>query len=159
MRQEPRIHDHTCFTYVCGSRIRRTLNISAKSWFYEGQSTFFFENGGFTIVRAQFFGAETGGGPRRWNTLVLVLPHVHKRVPAPRGEFIFESGQRYLEVSSKAHKFACELGALLASDKHLGSAERSERQLPTPNTPASGRGTMADLLASPLAPTHLVLRS
>ena len=41
MRQEPRIHDHTCFTYVCGSRIRRTLNISEKSWFYEGQSTFF----------------------------------------------------------------------------------------------------------------------
>ena len=26
MRQEPRIHDPTCFTYVCGSRIRRTLN-------------------------------------------------------------------------------------------------------------------------------------
>ena len=58
MRQEPRIHDHTCFTYVCGSRIRRTLNINEKSWFYEGQSTFFFENGGFTRARAPFFGAE-----------------------------------------------------------------------------------------------------
>ena len=40
MRQEPRIHDPTCFTYVCGSRIRRTLNIFRKSWFYKGQRMF-----------------------------------------------------------------------------------------------------------------------
>ena len=26
MRQEPRIHDHTCFTYVCGLRIGITLS-------------------------------------------------------------------------------------------------------------------------------------
>ena len=37
--------------------------------------------------------------------------------------------ERDFGVSSKAHKFACELRALLASDKHLGSAERSERQV------------------------------
>ena len=42
MRQEPRIHDHTCFTCVCGLRIRSTLNFSEKSRFYEGQSTMFF---------------------------------------------------------------------------------------------------------------------
>ena len=36
------------------------------------------------------------------------------------------------ETSGSAHKFACELGALLASDKHLGSAERSERQVLKP---------------------------
>ena len=55
---------------------------------------------------------------------------------------------RDLGVSSKAHKFACELRALLASDKHLGSAERRERQLSTTNTPASARGTVADLWAA-----------
>ena len=59
--------------------------------------------------------------------------------------------ERDLGVSSKAHKFACELRALLASDKHLRSAERSERQLPTPNTPASARGTVADLWAAAAA--------
>ena len=64
--------------------------------------------------------------------------------PRLGGSAFFENGQRDLGVSSKAHKFACELRALLASDKHLGSAERSERQLPTPNTPASARGTVAD---------------
>ena len=62
----------------------------------------------------------------------------------PRRERIFESGQKDFGVSSEAHKFACELRALLASDKHLGSAERSERQLPKPNTPASAGGTVAD---------------
>ena len=67
--------------------------------------------------------------------------------PRLGGSAFFENGQRDLGVSSKAHKFACELRALLASDKHLGSAERSERQLPTPNTPASARGTVADLPA------------
>ena len=51
--------------------------------------------------------------------------------PRLGGSAFFEIGQRDLGVSSKAHKFACELRALLASDKHLGSAERSERQLPT----------------------------
>ena len=64
--------------------------------------------------------------------------------PRLGGSAFFESGQRDLGVSSKAHKFACELRALLASDKHLGSAERSERQLSKPNTPASARGTVAD---------------
>ena len=64
----------------------------------------------------------------------------------------FENGQRDLGVSSKAHKFACELRALLASDKHLGSAKRSERQLPFKlNTPASARGTVADLWAAAAA--------
>ena len=67
--------------------------------------------------------------------------------PRLGGSAFFENGQRDLGVSSKAHKFACELRALLASDKHLGSAERSERQLPKPNTPASARGTVADLPA------------
>ena len=65
--------------------------------------------------------------------------------PRLGGSAFFENGQRDLGVSSKAHKFACELRALLASDKHLGSAERSERQLSTTNTPASARGTVADL--------------
>ena len=46
--------------------------------------------------------------------------------PRLGGSAFFENGQRDLGVSSKAHKFACELRALLASDKHLGSAERSE---------------------------------
>ena len=65
--------------------------------------------------------------------------------PRLGGSAFSESGQRDLGVSSKAHKFACELRALLASDKHLGSAERSERQLPFKlNTPASARGTVAD---------------
>ena len=85
---------------------------------------------------------------------VWVFTCSRKSVPAPRRERIFENGQRDLGVSSKAHKFACELRALLASDKHLGSAERSERQLPTPNTPASARGTVADLPATPLPPTQ-----
>ena len=49
--------------------------------------------------------------------------------PRLGGSAFFENGQRDLGVSSKAHKFACELRALLASDKHLGSAERSERQV------------------------------
>ena len=57
--------------------------------------------------------------------------------PRLGGSAFFESGQRDLGVSSKAHKFACELRALLASDKHLGSAERSERQVLDANTPAS----------------------
>ena len=74
--------------------------------------------------------------------------------PRLGGSAFFESGQRDLGVSSKAHKFACELRALLASDKHLRSAERSERQLPTPNTPASARGTVAVLWAAAAAPTH-----
>ena len=71
--------------------------------------------------------------------------------PRLGGSAFFESGQRDLGVSSKAHKFACELRALLASDKHLGSAERSERQLSTTNTPASARGTVADLWAAAAA--------
>ena len=71
--------------------------------------------------------------------------------PRLGGSAFFENGQRDLGVSSKAHKFACELRALLASDKHLGSAERSERQLPKPNTPASARGTVADLWAAAAA--------
>ena len=50
--------------------------------------------------------------------------------PRLGGSAFFENGQGDLGVSSKAHKFACELRALLASDKHLGSAERSERQVP-----------------------------
>ena len=71
--------------------------------------------------------------------------------PRLGGSAFFENGQGDLGVSSKAHKFACELRALLASDKHLRSAERSERQLPTPNTPASARGTVADLWAAAAA--------
>ena len=72
--------------------------------------------------------------------------------PRLGGSAFFENGQRDLGVSSKAHKFACELRALLASDKHLGSAERSERQLPFKlNTPASARGTVADLWAAAAA--------
>ena len=58
MRSEPRIHDHTCFTYVCGSRIRRTLNCKENMWFYEGQNTICFEKCGFTMADAQFVGAE-----------------------------------------------------------------------------------------------------
>ena len=64
--------------------------------------------------------------------------------PRLGGSAISRNAKRDLGVSSKAHKFACELRALLASDKHLGSAERSERQLPKPNTPASARGTVAE---------------
>ena len=60
------------------------------------------------------------------------------------GSAFLRKAERDFGVSSKAHKFACELRALLASDKHLGSAERSERQLPKINTPASARGTVAD---------------
>ena len=71
--------------------------------------------------------------------------------PRLGGSAFFENGQEDLGVSSKAHKFACELRALLASDKHLESAERSERQLPKPNTPASARGTVADLWAAAAA--------
>ena len=71
--------------------------------------------------------------------------------PRLGGSAFFESGQRDFGVSSKAHKFACELRALLASDKHLGSAERSERQPPKTNTPASARGTVADLWAAAAA--------
>ena len=70
------------------------------------------------------------------------------------GSAFFESGQRDFGVSAKAHKFACELRALLASDKHLGSAERGERQVPAqgkPNTPTSARGTVADLWAAAAA--------
>ena len=67
--------------------------------------------------------------------------------PRLGGSAFFESGQRDLGVSSKAHKFACELRALLASDKHLGNAKRGERQVRAqgkPNTPASARGIVAD---------------
>ena len=71
--------------------------------------------------------------------------------PRLGGSAFFESRQRDLGVSSKAHKFACELRALLASDKHLGSAERSERQLAKPNTPASALGTVSDLWAAAAA--------
>ena len=71
---------------------------------------------------------------------------------APRRQRLFlKYGERDLGVISKAHKFACELRALLASDKHFGSAERSERQLSTTNTPASARGTVADLWAATAA--------
>ena len=55
--------------------------------------------------------------------------------PAFRRQRIFESGQRVPGVRSKAHKFANGLRALLAIDKHLGSAERSERQLPKQTRP------------------------
>ena len=40
-----------------------------------------------------------------------------------------ERGQRDIGVISLAHRFVCELGAFLTNDKHLGSAERSERQV------------------------------
>ena len=49
--------------------------------------------------------------------------------PRLGGSAFSRKSKRDVGVSSKAHKFACELRALLASDKHLGSAERSERQL------------------------------
>ena len=56
--------------------------------------------------------------------------HVREKAcPRLGGSAFFESEQRDLGVSSKAHKFACEHRALLASDKHLGSVERSERQV------------------------------
>ena len=85
----------------------------------------------------------------------FVCSHVREKAcPRLGGSAFFESRQRDLGVSSKAHKFACELRALLASDKHLESAERSERQLPKPNTPASARGTVADLPATPLPLTQ-----
>ena len=72
--------------------------------------------------------------------------------PRLGGSAISRKAERDLGVSSKAHKFACELRALLASDKHLESAERSERQLPFKlNTPASARGTVADLWAAAAA--------
>ena len=76
--------------------------------------------------------------------------------PRLGGSAFFENGQRDFGVSSKAHKFACELRALLASDKHLGSAERSESEVKGMskfNTPASARGTVADLMAAPLPPS------
>ena len=65
--------------------------------------------------------------------------------PRLGGSAFSRKSKRDVGVSSKAHKFACELRALLASDKHLGSAERSERQLPKINTPASARGSVAHL--------------
>ena len=71
--------------------------------------------------------------------------------PRLGGSAFSRKSKRDVGVSSKAHKFACELRALLASDKHLRSAERSERQLPKPNTPASARGTVADLWAAAAA--------
>ena len=71
--------------------------------------------------------------------------------PRLGGSAFSRKSKRDVGVSSKAHKFACELRALLASDKHLGSAERSERQLAKPNTPASARGTVADLWAAAAA--------
>ena len=71
--------------------------------------------------------------------------------PRLGGSAFFENCPRDPGVSSKAHKFACELRALLASDKHLGSAERSERQLQTNKTPAGARGTVADLRAAAAA--------
>ena len=84
--------------------------------------------------------------------IVGLFLHVRQQVcPRLSGSAFFYSGQRDLGVSSKAHKFACELRALLASDKHLRSAERGERQLSTPNTPASARGTVADLRAAAAA--------
>ena len=57
--------------------------------------------------------------------------HMFEKKACPRlgGSAFFESWQRDLGVSSKAHKFACELRALLASDKHLRSAERSESEV------------------------------
>ena len=118
-------------------------------------SSFLSESCGFTMARAQLFRAERGWGSAESGCLsVLALSHVRETVcQRPGGSVFFESGQRDLGVSSKAHKFACELRALLASDKHLGSAERSERQLPKLNTPASARGTVADLIATPLPPT------
>ena len=72
-------------------------------------------------------------------------------MPAPRRHLIFESGEKYFGVSSKAHKFACELIAILAIDNHLGSAERSEKQALDANTPASARGTVADSWAAAAA--------
>ena len=76
-------------------------------------------------------------------------------MPALRRERIFESGQRDFGVSSKAHKFACELRALLASDKHLGSAERSERQ-PSKQTRLQVPEALWRIYGlTPLPPTHL----
>ena len=91
MRQEPRIHDHTCFTCVCGLRIRITLNFNEKSQFYASQRTIFFENGGFMLARAPFFGAEGGEVPRRGKGLVRVgfFTFSRKGVPALRRERIF----------------------------------------------------------------------
>ena len=71
--------------------------------------------------------------------------------PRLGGSEISRKTERDLGVSSKAHKVACELRALLASDKHLGSAERSERQVQLANTPASARGIVADLWAAAAA--------
>ena len=104
-------------------------------------------NDGFTRARAHFFlkmeglrgpahnFSEPKGGedPRRGMLLVRVgfLCFTCPGTTCPRldGSAFFESGQRDLGVSSKAHKFACELRALLASDKHLRSAERSESEV------------------------------
>ena len=96
-----------------------------------------------------------GGGVR---LSVWVLSHCRtKACPRLGGSAFFESGQRDLGVSSKAHKFACELRALLASDKHLGSAERSERQVCA--SPPQTRQRVPEALwriygLPPLPPTH-----
>ena len=95
-----------------------------------GSEHTFFENGGFTKASAPF--SEPKGVRFRGGGCCLsvwVFSHVREKAcPRLGGSAFFESRQRDLGVSSKAHKFACELRALLASDKHLGSAERSERK-------------------------------
>ena len=72
--------------------------------------------------------------------------------PRLGGSAFFENGQGDLGVSSKAHKFACELRALLASDKRLGSAERSARKVLLKETRQRvPEGTVADLRADAVA--------
>ena len=88
-----------------------------------------------TFARAHFFGAERSsswwGSAERADACPCCKTHMFEKQVCPRlgGSAFVESRQRDLGVSSKAHKFACELRALLASDKHLGSAERSESEV------------------------------
>ena len=84
------------------------------------------------MASAPFFRAKGGEVPRRGMLHLRVgfFSHVRERAcPRPGGSAFFEDGQRDFGVSSKANKFACDLRALLASDKHLESAERSESEV------------------------------
>ena len=74
--------------------------------------------------------------------------------PRRGGSAFFESGQTDFGVSSKARKFACELRAFLASDKHLGSAERSERQLSKQTRVQVPEALWRIYGLPPLPPTH-----
>ena len=61
-------------------------------------------------------------GPRRgmWHYRVCIIAPLGNVCPCPGGCAFFDSGQRHLPASSKAHKFVCELRARLRNRYAFG---------------------------------------